>query len=199
MIEKPSGFGRTVQRIVPARRTIEGEGFEVRRAVPAAGIEAIGPFIFLDHLGPVTFGPGEAKGAPNHPHRGFETLTYLLEGGGVHRDSLGNVSTIGPGEAQWMRAGSGILHDEGADEVVRRNGGRLHGVQFWINLPKGLKMSPPSYRAIARDEIPEIGLESATLRLIAGLLGSIQGPVETYGSRGSPCSMFRRAKHWQSL
>jgi hypothetical protein len=95
---------RSVSRIFSAPRMIEGEEFEVRRAIPSAGVPAIRPFILLDHFGPVNYGPDEAKGAPNHPHRGFETLTYLLEGGGMHRDSLGNVSVIGAGEAQWMRA-----------------------------------------------------------------------------------------------
>jgi redox-sensitive bicupin YhaK (pirin superfamily) len=106
----------------------------------------------------------------------------LLEGSGLHRDSLGNVSTIATGEAQWMRAGSGILHGEGADEALRRNGGRLHGVQFWINLPTGLKMSPPRYRAVARAEIPEIPLGDGSLRLIAGALEGLRGPIDTYGN-----------------
>jgi len=173
---------RTVRRIVPARRTLEGEGFEVRRALPAPGIEAVGPFIFLDHFGPVDYAPGEAKGAPNHPHRGFETLTYMVEGGGLHRDSLGNVSRIGAGEAQWMRAGSGVLHDEGADEAMRRDGGRSHGVQFWINLPRGRKMSPPAYAAVTRDRIPELPLGGGSLRLIAGTLEAHRGPVETFAN-----------------
>jgi redox-sensitive bicupin YhaK (pirin superfamily) len=169
-----------VARIVLARSTIEGEGMQVRRALPAPRLEAVGPFIFLDHFGPVTFGPGEARGAPDHPHRGFETLTYLLEGRGEHRDSLGNHSVIGPGEAQWMRAGSGILHDEGADEALRRNGGRIHGLQFWINLPRGTKMSPPAYRHVGRESIPVIQVGDATLRLLAGTLGDWEGPVESF-------------------
>ena len=172
---------RTLCRVVTARRTLEGEGFEVRRPIPAAGIEAVGPFIFLDHFGPVDLGPGEAKGAPNHPHRGFETLTYLIDGSGLHRDSLGNVGRTGPGEAQWMRAGSGILHDEGADETLRRNGGRMHGAQFWINLPKAHKMSAPQYRSIRQSDIPEIGLpRGGSLRLLAGRLGETTGPVTSF-------------------
>jgi redox-sensitive bicupin YhaK (pirin superfamily) len=173
---------RAVDRVLSAPRMLEGEGFEVRRAVPAAGLPAVGPFIFLDHFGPVTYGPGEAKGAPNHPHRGFETLTWLLEGSGIHRDSLGNVSTIGANEGQWMRAGSGILHDEGADEALRTHGGLYEGVQFWINLPKGRKMSPPAYRAIERGMAPEIMFGAATLTLIAGRLGDLTGPIETWAN-----------------
>ena len=169
-----------VTRIVPAFRTLEGEGMEVRRAIPARSLEAVGPFIFLDHFGPIDMAPGKAKGAPNHPHRGFETLTYLLEGRGAHRDSLGNISSIGPGEAQWMRAGSGILHDEGPDERIRREGGRIHGLQFWINLPKGRKLSAPDYRQIDHGDIPELVEGGARLRLIAGSYRGATGPVETF-------------------
>ena len=176
------GAPRTVARLVRAVRMLEGEGFEVRRPIPSRGLEAVGPFIFLDHLGPIDMAPGEAKGAPSHPHCGFETLTYLLEGGGEHRDSLGHQSVIGPLEAQWMRAGSGILHDEGADEQLRRDGGRLHGAQFWINLPKGRKMSPPAYRHIARCAIPEQRIDDAVVRLLAGTLGDATGPVETFAN-----------------
>jgi redox-sensitive bicupin YhaK (pirin superfamily) len=132
----PSGEAAAkVARIVLAQSTIEGGGMKVRRALPAPRLEAVGPFIFLDHFGPVTFGPGEARGAPSHPHRGFETLTYLLEGRGEHRDSLGNHSVIGPGEAQWMRAGSGILHDEGADEALRVTAGVSTGCSFGSTFP----------------------------------------------------------------
>lgn len=171
-----------ILRVIDAERTLEGDGIEVRRALPARRLEAVGPFIFLDHFGPVTFEPGKARGTPTHPHRGFETLTYLLEGRGEHRDSLGNHSVIGPGEAQWMRAGSGILHDEGADEVTRRDGGRIEGVQFWINLPKGRKMSEPAYRHVAHGDVPEVRVGNATLRLVAGRLGDRVGPVETFAN-----------------
>jgi redox-sensitive bicupin YhaK (pirin superfamily) len=175
-----SAADRHVERVLSAPRMLEGEGFEVRRAIPAGGLPAVGPFIFLDHFGPVTYDPGEAKGAPNHPHRGFETLTWLLEGSGIHRDSLGNVSVIGAGEGQWMRAGSGILHDEGADKALRTHGGLYEGVQFWINLPKGRKMSPPAYRAIGRDLAPARPAGAGTLTLIAGRLDGDQGPIETW-------------------
>jgi redox-sensitive bicupin YhaK (pirin superfamily) len=171
---------RRVRRIVTARPVIEGEGFEVRRALPGVGGDAVGPFILLDHLGPVTFAPGEAKGAPNHPHRGFETLTYLIEGSSQHCDSLGTVSSIGAGEAQWMRAGRGIMHGEGADEAMQREGGRMHGAQFWINLPRGRKMSPPRHQTVRRDMIPQLPLQDGSLRLIAGVLGSQRGPVTSF-------------------
>src|SRR5215475_15178043 len=118
-----------------AFHTLEGDGFEVRRAIPSRAVEAVGPFIFLDHFGPIEVHPGEAKGASAHPHAGSETLTLLLEGRSVHEDSLGNVSAMGPGEVQWMRAGRGVIHDESPDEALLRSGGRLHGVQLWINMP----------------------------------------------------------------
>src|SRR5207248_10902697 len=137
-----------------AFHTLEGDGFEVRRAIPSSAFQAIGPFIFLDHFGPIEVRPGEAKGASAHPHAGIETLTLLLEGLSVHKDSLGNVSAMGPGEVQWMRAGRGVIHDEAPDEVLLRTGGRVHGVQLWINMPKGGKHAEPAYRHVKADEIP---------------------------------------------
>ncbi len=171
---------RPVAEVLRAPRMLEGEGFEVSRPIPGPGYESVGPFIMLDQFGPVEYGPGEAKGAPEHPHFGFETLTYLLEGRGLHRDSIGNVSTTGPGEAQWMRAGRGIVHDEGADEELKRKGGRSHGVQLWINLPRANKEAEPAYRAISRDMIPEMQVGDAHVRLLAGSLLGKEGPVTTF-------------------
>ena len=114
---------RAVAAVTTAFSTLEGDGFPVRRALPVQGLEAVGPFIFLDQFGPLELEPGEAKGAPAHPHAGIETLTLLLEGRFAHKDSLGNASAMEPGEVQWMRAGRGIVHDEGPDAEIRRNGG----------------------------------------------------------------------------
>ena len=139
---------RAVTSLHTAFRTLEGDGFEVRRAIPSRAYEAVGPFIFFDHFGPIEVRPGEAKGASAHPHAGIETLTLLLEGRSVHKDSLGNMSVMQPGEVQWMRAGRGIIHDEGPDAVMRRDGGRNHGVQLWINMPKGHKHDDPMYRHV---------------------------------------------------
>lgn len=176
-----TGSGRTIVDVTPAPRMLEGEGFVVRRPVPARGLEAIGPFIMLDHMGPVLLAPGEAKGAPTHPHAGMETLTYLLEGRGHHLDSLGNFSVMGPGDVQWMRAGSGIVHDEGPDATARRDGGRVHALQLWIDLPRPHRHDPPAYRQFAAAEIPVLAHgEGVTLRLIAGRLGGVAGPVETW-------------------
>ena len=172
---------RTIASVTPAPRMLEGEGFVVRRPVPARGLDAIGPFIMLDHMGPVLLAPGEAKGAPTHPHAGMETLTYLLEGRGHHLDSLGNFSIMGPGDVQWMRAGSGIVHDEGPDAEARRDGGRVHALQLWIDLPRPHRHAPPAYRQFGAAEIPVLaGDDGVTLRLIAGQFGAARGPVETY-------------------
>ncbi len=164
-----------------AFHTLEGDGFEVRRAIPSRAFEAIGPFIFLDHFGPIEVRPGEAKGASAHPHAGIETLSLLLEGRAVHKDSLGNISKMGPGEVQWMRAGRGVIHDEAPDEVLLRAGGRVHGVQLWINMPKGGKHAEPAYRQVTADEIPVLPQEAGTVRLVAGRVGNVIGPVRTSG------------------
>jgi redox-sensitive bicupin YhaK (pirin superfamily) len=177
---QPRSGGRAVASVVPATRTLEGEGFEVRRAIPGPGFQSVGPFIMLDHFGPKNYGPGEALGAPEHPHFGIETLTYMLDGYGLHRDSIGNVSITGPGEAQWMRAGRGIVHDEGADPEARERGGMNHGIQLWINLPKGHRDAPPEYKPYRADVIPELVGNNATIRLLAGKLGTAIGPVTSF-------------------
>ncbi|MGA0602006.1 pirin family protein [Caulobacter sp. KR2-114] len=183
-ITAPTAARRAISTASTAFRTLEGDGFEVRRAIPGAGFEAIGPFIFLDHFGPIAVRPGEAKGASAHPHAGIETLTLLLEGRQTHKDSLGNVSSMRAGEAQWMRAGRGIVHDEGPDEVMRRDGGPLHGVQLWLNLPAGHKHDEPAYRHVRADEVPAITSPDGAVRarLFAGALGALAGPIETFGA-----------------
>jgi len=172
---------RTVQTKHLAFRTLEGDGFEVRRAIPSRAYEAIGPFIFLDHFGPIEVKPGEAKGAPEHPHAGIETLTLLLEGRSVHKDSLGNASVMQPGEVQWMRAGRGIVHDEGPGDSMLREGGLTHGVQLWLNMPKGHKHDEPAYRHLKADEIPVIQGKNSFARIIAGRSGDAEGPVTSMG------------------
>jgi quercetin 2,3-dioxygenase len=167
---------------VMATRTLEGEGFEVRRPVPGPGGEAIGPFILLDHFGPIHNPPGEAKGAPWHPHAGIETISYFLEGRSQHQDSLGNISAMGPGEVQWMRAGRGVLHDEGPDAELRRDGGSVHGFQIWLNMPRERKHEAPAYRHFPAGEIPSLETEGCVARLIAGAFEGAIGPVETYGA-----------------
>ncbi|MEH0196450.1 pirin family protein [Caulobacter sp. CCNWLY153] len=167
-----------------AFHTIEGDGFDVQRAVPNAGYESVGPFIFLDHFGPIAYKPGEAKGASAHPHAGIETLTLLLDGRMRHKDSLGNASSMAPGDVQWMRAGRGVVHDEQPDTAAMRPGQTTHGVQLWINLPAASKHVEPRYRHVTAAEIPLVpGVDGKVkARLVAGAIGGLQGPIETLGA-----------------
>ncbi len=181
MITLTASKDRAVTSLHTAFRTLEGDGFEVRRAIPSRAYEAVGPFIFFDHFGPIEVRPGEAKGASAHPHAGIETLTLLLEGRSVHKDSLGNMSVMQPGEVQWMRAGRGIIHDEGPDAVMRRDGGHNHGVQLWINMPKGRKHDDPMYRHVTAGEIPVLHGDRAKARLVAGQSSGQTGPIDSFG------------------
>ena len=126
----------------------------VTRPFPTARLDHVDPFLLLDRMGPATHGPGEAKGAPDHPHRGFETVTYILEGAMEHKDSQGNRGRIDAGDVQWMTAGSGVIHSELPAEEIRRNGGRLHGFQLWVNLPRRDKMMKPRYQELRAAGIP---------------------------------------------
>ena len=134
---------RRVERVVDAIRTFEGEGFPVRRPFPGLERAVADPFILLDQMGEVQYAPGEAKGAPDHPHRGFETVTYMIDGEFVHRDSTGGGGVIANGDTQWMTAGAGIVHSEMPPEKLIRSGGLFHGVQLWVNLPAAQKWSKP--------------------------------------------------------
>jgi redox-sensitive bicupin YhaK (pirin superfamily) len=174
---------RAVDRVIPARTTMEGAGFLVHRPFPqGADLHATDPFLLLDQMGPVVYGPREAKGAPWHPHRGFETVTYLMDGEMVHHDSNGGGGTIGEGATQWMTAGAGILHDETPSERVYESGGRFHGVQLWVNLPAAQKWVPPRYQLIEATELTLLASSDggAFVRLIAGDLDGHAGPGSTY-------------------
>jgi redox-sensitive bicupin YhaK (pirin superfamily) len=174
---------RSVDRVVDAHHAVEGAGFEVWRPFPG-GVDAhiADPFFLLDQLGPVEYAPNEAVGAPWHPHRGFETVTYVIDGVVEHHDSNGGGGIIGEGDTQWMTAGAGILHDEVPTEAFRRSGGRTHGVQLWVNLPAALKFSPPRYQAIEGHDLPLLTTDDggALVRLIAGDLGGHSGPASTH-------------------
>lgn len=175
--------------------TIEGDGFDVQRAVPNEGYESVGPFIFLDHFGPIAWKPGEAKGASAHPHAGIETLTMLLEGRMRHKDSLGNESSMAPGDVQWMRAGRGIVHDEQPDTAAMKAGERTHGIQLWLNLPAGGKHVDPRYRHVTAAEIPvHLSANGAIrTRLVAGRLDGLVGPIDTGGAPFIAHSSFAKA------
>ena len=120
---------RKVERVITAHRQLEGGGFVVRRPFPTTGLALVDPFLLLDEMGPADYGPGEAKGAPDHPHRGFETVTYMLDGQFEHEDSAGNKGAIAAGDVQWMTAGSGVVHSEMPAGYIRERGGRIHGFQ----------------------------------------------------------------------
>ena len=145
---------RPVAQVVRSVTTFEGAGFLVHRPFPIQGFDQLDPFLLLDEMGPVDLAPGEAKGAPDHPHRGFETVTYVLEGSMVHRDSGGHEGVIVPGGVQWMTAGAGVVHSEMPSEGLSRAGGRMHGVQLWVNLPSAEKMLPPRYQGVEPEDIP---------------------------------------------
>jgi redox-sensitive bicupin YhaK (pirin superfamily) len=171
---------RSVEAVIPAVRQLEGGGFEVHRPFPTAALSQIDPFLLLDHMGPVDLGPGEARGAPDHPHRGFETVTYMLDGTMEHEDSAGHAGRIGPGDVQWMTAGSGVIHSEMPVEDIRRSGGRLHGFQVWVNLPAKQKLVKPHYQEYTADKIPEVTLDGGVrVRVIAGKVARVRGPVKT--------------------
>jgi len=174
---------RPVQKVVPSVHTREGAGFEVWRPFPGGVDPTLSdPFFLLDQLGPVGYAPNEPVGAPWHPHRGFETVTYVIDGVVEHHDSNGGGGIIGEGDTQWMTAGAGILHDEVPTETFRRNGGRSHGIQLWVNLPAALKFTPPRYQAIVGGELTLATSTDggALVRLIAGDLAGQDGPGVTH-------------------
>jgi quercetin 2,3-dioxygenase len=174
---------RPVAEVVTAHRQLEGAGFSVRRPFPGELSTAESdPFLLLDHLGPQVNGPQEAAGAPWHPHRGFETVSYILDGEIAHHDTNGGGGVIGEGDTQWMTAGSGILHDELPTERAYRAGGPSHAVQLWVNLPAALKMTPPRYQAITRDDLLLLTSDDggALIRLIAGDIAGFTGPGVTH-------------------
>jgi hypothetical protein len=179
----PEADPRPVAQIVPAHHAVEGAGFEVWRPFPG-GVDThvADPFFLLDQLGPVEYAPNEPVGAPWHPHRGFETVTYIIDGVIEHHDSNGGGGVIGEGDTQWMTAGAGILHDEVPTNTFFRNGGRSHGVQLWVNLPARLKFTPPRYQAITRHDLTLLSSpDGGTLiRLIAGGLDGHAGPGDTH-------------------
>ncbi|HEX2784492.1 MAG TPA: pirin family protein, partial [Ilumatobacteraceae bacterium] len=170
----------TVTRLVRAQRAVEGDGFVVRRPFPTASLSYIDPFVLFDHFGPVEFAPGEGTGTPWHPHRGFETVTYLLEGDAEHRDSMGNHGFLHAGDTQWMTAGSGVLHKEGPSAAAQQRGGRSHGLQLWVNLPSSLKMTTPAYQDLLASENAREQRDGATVRVIAGDLFGLTGPGRTH-------------------
>jgi redox-sensitive bicupin YhaK (pirin superfamily) len=173
--------GRTVGSVVDGVETFEGEGFLVRRPFPRSGFSFFDPFLLLDEMGPMDLAPGEAKGAPDHPHRGFETVTYMLSGRMEHKDSQGNAGRLGPGDVQWMTAGAGVVHSEMPEREFAREGGRMHGFQLWVNLPARDKLMRPRYQEIPAEGIPVAVSEDrlVTVRVIAGEALGARAVIET--------------------
>ena len=176
-----SSKSRSISRVTNSVQTTEGEGFVVNRAFPTNLLSDLDPFLLLDEIGPKDLAPREAKGAPDHPHRGFETVTYILEGQFEHKDSRGNIGKIGPGDVQWMTAGAGVVHSEMPEKEFAQKGGRLHGFQLWVNLSRNDKMINPRYQDIPSPKIPlsqtADGLVIA--KVIAGEVLGIKAGIET--------------------
>ena len=173
---------RPVRTVVTAPGGFEGEGFPVRRAFAGVDLTDLDPFIHMDHMGEVEYAPGEPKGTPWHPHRGFETVTYMLDGIFEHQDSNGGGGVITNGDTQWMTAGAGILHIEKPPEHLVASGGLFHGIQLWVNLPKAEKWTPPRYQDLRGREVTLLASHDAgaLVRVIAGELAGVTGPGQTY-------------------
>lgn len=172
---------RTVAGVVNSIETLEGAGFLVRRPFPKPSFSEFDPFLLLDEMGPMELGPGKAKGAPDHPHRGFETVTYMLSGEMEHKDSRGHAGRLTPGDVQWMTAGAGVVHSEMPSAEFSRTGGRMHGFQLWVNLPKQDKMMKPRYQEIPGSQIPKVTSNDglATVSVIAGEAMGQKAVIET--------------------
>src|SRR5581483_11296690 len=173
---------RPVAGVTAAPSGFEGEGFPVRRAFAGVPLEALDPFIHLDQMGAVDYGPGEPRGTDWHPHRGFETVTYMLDGTFQHQDSNGGGGIITDGATQWMTAGGGILHIETPPEDLVVSGGLFHGFQLWVNLPGRLKLTQPRYQDIRAGQVALLTSADggSLLRVIAGSLGGHAGPGVTH-------------------
>ena len=173
---------RAVRSITSAPRGFEGEGFPVRRAFAGVDLEDLDPFVHLDQMGEVEYAPGEPKGTPWHPHRGFETVTYMIDGVFEHADSNGGGGVITNGDTQWMTAGAGILHIEKPPEWLVQAGGLFHGLQLWVNLPAAQKFAAPRYQDLRASEVALVSSRDggALVRVIAGDVAGHAGPGSTY-------------------
>ena len=173
---------RPVTSVTTAPRGFEGEGFPVRRAFAGVDLASLDPFIHMDQMGEVEYGPGEPKGTAWHPHRGFETVTYMIDGEFAHSDSNGGGGLITNGDTQWMTAGAGILHIERPPEHLVASGGLFHGFQLWVNLPRSLKFAPPRYQDIRSGSVALLASPDggALIRVIAGEVAGHEGPGITH-------------------
>ncbi|HXQ44589.1 MAG TPA: pirin family protein [Acidimicrobiales bacterium] len=181
-IPTPAGAERPVLSLTDAPGGFEGEGFPVRRAFAGVDLARLDPFVHMDQMGEVDYAPGEPKGTAWHPHRGFETVTYMIDGTFQHQDSAGGGGMITNGDTQWMTAGAGILHIEAPPEALVTSGGLFHGVQLWVNLPSADKWVPPRYQDIRSDQVALLSSPDggALVRVIAGQVGGHGGPGLTH-------------------
>ena len=172
---------RKVTRIITAHRQREGGGFIVRRPFPTHNLDMMDPFLLLDEMGPIDYEPGKAVGAPDHPHRGFETVTYILSGSMQHKDSAGHSGALTPGDVQWMTAGEGIVHSEMPSEQIMKKGGRVHGFQVWVNLPRDKKLMKPRYQERKAADIPKAVSKDglAHVAVVAGRALGVQASIAT--------------------
>jgi quercetin 2,3-dioxygenase len=173
---------RPVKSVTTAPQGLEGEGFPVRRAFAGVHLQDLDPFVHMDQMGEVDYAPGEPKGTPWHPHRGFETVTYMIDGTFAHQDSHGGGGLITDGATQWMTAGKGILHIETPPEELVVAGGLFHGIQLWVNLPAKDKMIAPAYQGLEAGDVTLLssGDGGALVRIIAGDVAGHQGPGSTH-------------------
>lgn len=178
----PEALDRPARSVTTAPAGYEGEGFPVRRAFAGVDLADLDPFVHMDQMGEVDYAPGEPKGTAWHPHRGFETVTYMIDGTFQHQDSHGGGGVITDGATQWMTAGSGILHIETPPEHLVMSGGLFHGVQLWVNLPAKDKMSPPRYQSLEGGDVTLLSSPDggALVRLIAGEVAGHRGPGSTH-------------------
>ena len=173
---------RTVRSVTTAPSGFEGEGFPVRRAFAGIDLRDLDPFLMMDQMGEVEYAPGEPKGTSWHPHRGFETVTYIIDGTFEHQDSHGGGGSITNGDTQWMTAGSGLLHIEAPPEWLVEKGGLFHGIQLWVNLPRDQKFAAPRYQDLRASEVALVSSADggALVRVIAGEVAGHSGPGSTY-------------------
>ncbi len=184
---------RKLQRVIPSVATSDGAGVKLRRSIGSSQFARLDPFLMLDEF--FSDNPDDyIAGFPSHPHRGFETVTYMLEGRMQHQDHLGNTGDLGPGGVQWMTAGRGVIHSE----MPQQRDGRMRGFQLWINLPAAEKMKPAGYRDIPAADIPQIEIDGALIRVIAGSLDvngeTVSGPINGPDSRLSTDPVFLDAR-----
>ncbi len=181
-LDRTRSVERPATSLTTAPSGLEGEGFPVRRAFAGLSLRDLDPFVHMDQMGEVDYAPGEPKGTPWHPHRGFETVTYMIDGTFAHQDSQGGGGLITDGATQWMTAGGGILHIETPPEELVVSGGLFHGIQLWVNLPARDKMIPPAYQGLEAEDIVLLssGDGGALLRIIAGDIGGHRGPGSTH-------------------